>query len=78
MELVKTTLSAGDVTDMAVSVLTGGYEIRQEVFPLAEDLKGYGGRMISGVYYLTFNEETMPKNLQDFVYEGKIDEEEEQ
>lgn len=77
MKLVKTTLSAGEVTDTAISVLTGGYEIRQGVFPLSEDLKGYGGRKINGVYYLTFNEETAPKNLQNFVYEGIIPEDEE-
>ena len=77
LKLVKTTLSASEVTDTGIEVLTGGYEIRQAVFPLPEDQKGYGGRKINGVYYLTFNTETMPKNLQDFVYNGKISEENE-
>lgn len=77
LQLVKTTLTSGKIANTARSVVTGGYEIRQTVFPLAEDTKGYGGRMIGGVYYLTFNNETMPKNIQNFVYEGILPEGEE-
>ena len=76
LKLVKTTLSSEDVIDLAIDALTGGYEMRQGVFPVKEDFKGgYGGKMIKGVYYLTFNEKTMPENLRKFVYEGILPEE---
>ncbi len=77
LKLVKTTLSSSEVTELGIKVLTGGYTIKQEVFPLAQDLEGYGGRMYGGVYYLTFNKETMPVHLRDFVYKSELPEKQE-
>ncbi|MBQ7779378.1 MAG: LCP family protein [Clostridia bacterium] len=73
LELVKTTLSSGDVTNLGMKVVLGGYQIRQAVFPLAVDQEGgYGGKMIKGVWYLTYNEEPGNQHLRDFVYDGKL------
>lgn len=75
--LIKTSLSAEYITGVATEVLKGDYKIRNAVFPLSEDLKGYGGTTIKGTYYMTFNPETTPKNLQNFINAGKIPKEEE-
>lgn len=73
MGLVKTTLSSNEVTSMATKVLLSNYELRKEVFPLAVDQEGgYGGKIIKGVWYLTYNEEPGQQHLRDFVYDGKL------
>ncbi len=73
MALVKTTLSIGDVSEVAMSVLTGNYTMRNAVFPLSVDQpNGDGGRMINGVWYLTFDEGTCMAHIQDFVFDGVL------
>ncbi len=73
MALVKTTLAVGDVSNMAMKVLADGYTIRNAVFPLAVDQpNGDGGRMIDGVWYLTFDQEKAAGHIQDFVFDGVL------
>ncbi len=78
LSLVQTTLSSGDVTGIGMKVVVSGYKIRNAVFPLEVDQKGgYGGKMIGGVWYLTYNEEPGQQHLRDFVYDGVLYGEEE-
>ncbi len=72
--MIKTSMTAEEIINIATEVLTEGYTIRRKVFPLSEDMKGYGGKTINGTFYTTFNPKTMPKHLQDFVFEGKLPE----
>ena len=72
--MIKTSMTAEEITNIAIEVLTEGYTIRRAVFPLSADMKGYGGKTIKGTFYTTFNPETAPKHLQDFVFEGKLPE----
>ncbi len=75
LNLVKTTLSREDVVSVGTNVMLSGYELRRAVFPLDVDKKGYGGKMINGVWYLTFNLEGAQEHLQDYIYEGILYEE---
>lgn len=76
LSLVKTTLTSGDVTGLGSKILFADYEIRNAVFPLEVDQKnGYGGKIIKGVWYLTYNEEPGQQHLRDFIYDGKLYEE---
>ena len=77
LDLVKTTLTSGDVTNLGMKVMVSGFKIRQAVFPLEEDQKGYGGKMIGGVWYLTYNTETGNQHIRDFIYDGVMYGEEE-
>ncbi|MBQ3083969.1 MAG: LCP family protein [Clostridia bacterium] len=72
LDLVRTTLGRSDVTGVATKVVVSDYIIRRDVFPLPVDQNGYGGRMIDGVWYLTFNPDTTAKHLQEFIYQGKM------
>lgn len=74
--MIKTSMTLEEITNIATEVLTEGYTIRRQVFPLSQDMKGYGGKTINGTFYTTFNPETAPKHLQDFVFEGKLPEKE--
>lgn len=75
LSLVQTTLSSAEVIDVAVKAVMGGYEIRQEVFPLAADQPGgSGGKIIGGVWYLTYNYESGNQHIRDFVYNGTLPE----
>ena len=77
LSLVQTTMNSAEVIDVAVKAVLGGYEIRQEVFPLEEDQAGgYGGKTINGVWYLTYNYETGNQHIRDFIYEGTLPAEE--
>lgn len=71
--LVKTTLTNNDVTNAGMKVVFSGYKIRQAVFPLAADQpNGDGGKIINGVWYLTYNTEEGNQHLRDFVYDGML------
>lgn len=70
LNLVKTTLSREDVVSVGTNVMISGYELRRAVFPLDVDKKGYGGKMINGVWYLTFDPEGGKEHLQDYIYQG--------
>ncbi len=70
--LVKTTLNRTDVVSVATNVVVSGYDLRRAVFPLDVDRKGYGGKMINGVWYLTFDPEGGKEHLQDFIYKGVL------
>lgn len=73
LELVQTTLTSGDVTNIAMKVVLSGYQVRNAVFPLAADQpNGDGGQMINGVWYLTYNEESGNQHLRDFIYGGVL------
>lgn len=73
LALVQTTLKSSDVTGIGMKVLVSGYKIRNAVFPLEVDQAGgYGGKMINGVWYLTYNEEPGNQHVRDFVYSGKL------
>lgn len=73
LSLVQTTLTSGDLTGIGMRVVVSGYKIRNAVFPLEVDQQnGYGGKMIGGVWYLTYNEETGNQHLRDFVYDGVL------
>ena len=78
LSLVKTTLSTGDVTSIGTKVLISGYELRSAVFPLTADQpNGDGGKLINGVWYLTYDTETGNQHLRDFIYDGVLYGEEE-
>ncbi len=71
--LVKTTLSSGDVTSIGMKVMVENYQFRQAVFPLVEDQpNGDGGKIIDGVWYLTYNEENGNQHIRDFIYDGVL------
>jgi len=72
LNLVKTTLSREDVVSVGTNVVVSGYEMRRAVFPLDVDKKGYGGKMIDGVWYLTFDPEGGKEHLQDYIYDGVL------
>ena len=75
LSLVQTTMNSAEVIDVAMKAVVGGYTIRQEVFPLEVDQKGgYGGKMIGGVWYLTYNTETGNQHIRDFIYNGTLPE----
>ncbi len=79
LSLVKTTLTSTEVTNVGMKVLLSGYTIRNAVFPLEVDQQGgYGGKIINGVWYLTYNEEPGKQHLIDFVYNGVLYGEEEE
>lgn len=75
LSLVKTSLKAGEVTNIASKAVVSGYKIRNEVFPLQRDW--LGGNMINGVWYRTYNTETGNQHIRDFIYEGVLPEGEE-
>lgn len=72
LSLVKTTLSAGEVTSMAANVVLSGYEIRQEVFPLQQDWQSTN--MINGIWYRTYDYDSGNENIRNFIYYGKLPE----
>lgn len=73
LELVQTTLTSSDVTGIGMKVVLSGYQIRNAVFPLAADQpNGDGGKMINGVWYLTYNEESGNQHIRDFIYDGTL------
>ncbi len=73
LSLVQTTLTSADVTNIGMKAVISGYKIRNAVFPLEVDQQGgYGGKMIGGVWYLTYNEEPGNQHLRDFVYDGVL------
>lgn len=73
LALVQTTLTSNDVTGIGMKVIVSGYKVRNAVFPLEVDQAGgYGGKMIGGVWYLTYNEEPGNQHLRDFVYDGVL------
>ncbi len=73
LALVQTTLTSNEVTGIGMKVLVNGYKFRNAVFPLEVDQAGgYGGKMIGGVWYLTYNEAPGNQHLRDFVYDGVL------
>jgi LCP family protein required for cell wall assembly len=72
LALVNTSMSSGEVTNMAIKVVTGGYELRKEVFPLQQDW--LSGNMIDGIWYRTYNYETGNENIRNFIYKGILPE----
>ncbi|MBR6794359.1 MAG: LCP family protein [Clostridia bacterium] len=73
LALVQTTLTGNDVTGIGMKIVFSGYKIRNAVFPLEADQQGgYGGKMIGGVWYLTYDEGPGNQHLRDFVYNGVL------
>ncbi|WP_195429127.1 LCP family protein [Clostridium sp. D46t1_190503_E9] len=62
---VQTNLSTGDILSLGTKVLGIGNNLEQDRFPR----DGYGeGTMINGVYYLTFDQETVKKQMRDYIF----------
>lgn len=67
LPMVKTSLSVNEILDLGNEVLKiGNLNLEQERFPL----DGYcQGKMINGVYYLTFDKETTVNQLHNYIFE---------
>jgi polyisoprenyl-teichoic acid--peptidoglycan teichoic acid transferase len=62
---VQTNLTATDILSLGTKVLGIGNNLEQDRFPR----DGYGeGAMIDGVYYLTFDKETIKKQMRDYIF----------
>lgn len=62
---VQTNLSAADILSLGTKVLGIGNNLEQDRFPR----DGYGeGTTIDGVYYLTFDKETIKKQMRDYIF----------
>lgn len=62
---VQTNLNATDILSLGTKVLGIGNNLEQDRFPR----DGYGeGAMIDGVYYLTFDKETVKKQMRDYIF----------
>jgi polyisoprenyl-teichoic acid--peptidoglycan teichoic acid transferase len=62
---VQTNLNAADILSLGTKVLGIGNNLEQDRFPR----DGYGeGAMIDGVYYLTFDKETIKKQMRDYIF----------
>jgi polyisoprenyl-teichoic acid--peptidoglycan teichoic acid transferase len=62
---VQTNLNAADILSLGTKVLGIGNNLEQDRFPR----DGYGeGAMIDGVYYLTFDKETVKKQMRDYIF----------
>ena len=62
---VQTNLNAGDILSLGTKVLGIGNNLEQDRFPR----DGYGeGTTIDGVYYLTFDKETIKKQMRDYIF----------
>jgi len=63
---VQTNLNATDILSLGTKVLGIGNNLEQDRFPR----DGYGeGAMIDGVYYLTFDKETVKKQMRDYIFD---------
>lgn len=67
LPLVKTNLSSNEILGLATSVVKmGNTTMEQERFPTD---KYSEGKMIKGIYYLTFNKEATVKQIHDYIFE---------
>lgn len=63
---VQTNLNATDILSLGTKVLGIGNNLEQDRFPR----DGYGeGAMIDGVYYLTFDKETIKQQMRDYIFD---------
>ena len=69
LPMISTSLDASEIMDLGNEVLKiGSTSLEQERFPL----DGYcEGKMIGGIYYLTFDKETTVNQLHDYIFEDK-------
>lgn len=70
LPMVSTSLDASEILDLGNQVLKiGNTSLEQERFPL----DGYcEGKMINGIYYLTFEKEATVNQLHDYIFEDKV------
>ena len=62
---VQTSLSTTDILSLGTKILNIGGSLEQDRFPR----DGYGqGEMINGVYYLTFDIETIKQQMRDYIF----------
>lgn len=62
---VETSLSSGEILSLGTKVLGIGNNLEQDRFPR----DGYGyGESINGVYYLTFDRETIKTQMRDYIF----------
>lgn len=69
LPMVKTSFSSSEILELGTEVLSmGTASLEQERFPL----DGYcEGKMINGVYYLTFDKEATVNQLHEYIFEDK-------
>ena len=62
---VQTSLNSGEILSLGTKVLSIGNNLEQDRFPR----DGYGyGETIDGVYYLTFDRETIKEQMRDYIF----------
>ena len=70
LPMVNTSLTYNEILDLGTEVLKlGDSSMELERFPLDEYCEG---KMISGIYYLTFDKEVTVEQLHNYIFEDKI------
>ena len=70
LPMVNTSLGYSDILELGTEVLKLGYSnLQLERFPLDDYCEG---KMISGIYYLTFDKEVTVEQLHNYIFEDKI------
>lgn len=65
LPLTRTSLDSGEILDLGLTVVTGGYDIEQRGFP--DESYGYGS-MIGDTYFIVFDRDTFIEDIQNFIY----------
>ena len=70
LPMVNTSLGYSDILELGTEVLKlGDSNLQLERFPLDDYCEG---KMISGIYYLTFDKEVTVEQLHNYIFEDKI------
>lgn len=67
IDSIETSLSLNEIISIGANLLLGGYEIEQTRVPFEGDYDE-GGKIINGVWYLTFDKEATKDKLYDYIY----------
>ena len=69
LPMVKTNFNSAEILELGTEVLSMGVaSLEQERFPL----DGYcEGKMIDGIYYLTFDKDATVNQLHEYIFEDK-------
>lgn len=67
IDSIETSLSLNEILSIGANLLLGGYEIEQTRVPFEGDYDD-GGKIINGVWYLTFDKESTKDKLYNYIY----------
>ena len=68
IDSIETSLSLNKILSIGANLLLGKYDIEQSRVPFEGDFDK-DGRLINGVWYLTFNQERAKENLHNYIFE---------